>query len=458
MFLRKKYFQLILLLSSSLSGQDIYSAYGIGEMLLSHNASVMGVGSTGLMPSFQKNISLSNPSTWINTPFAYVSINYGGVKIQDRVNNHQNILSGLNQFQFILPIKGRYAIGLGFQPYSSQLYSLNSNNFEVKYIEQDTLYFDKSINGGGGVSEFSFSFSARFNSSEKGALKLNYLFGSSRNQIIYSLSNGNNGLDDDLDGLIDEQGEADINYIYNQRNIYDGTLISGYFTSDRINLGKRKVTISLSFNSVLNPFRVNNYSFYPFEDINSNGYYDLSDYPQPAGNDSIPPTALKLELKDHFIPAQYAFGFNMELTERLNFQAELSSWSDLAKIDNNLISNINYKLTDYQHINISAIRFARALPRYWYESLHFRSGLFFREYNLKKYVSYEKNIVRYDYNDLGLSIGVGIKFGFTKNQLDFGLNLINRSDSFNSDKLITNFNIGLTIGDIWFVKRRAKKI
>jgi hypothetical protein len=312
------------------------------------------------------------------------------------------------------------------------------------------------INGGGGISDFSFSLSARFTNTEKGALKFNYLFGSSRNQIAYSLNEGNNGLDDNFNGVIDEDGENSVNYIYNQRNIYDGTLINGYLSSNRLYIGKRSLTISMSFNSILNPFRINNYSFYPFEDINNNGYYDINDYPQPAGNDSIPPSALKSEFKNQFIPSQYAIGFNLELTEMLNLQAELSDWSDLANNENNMLSNMNYQLTDYRHINISAIRFARALPRYWYESVHFRSGIFFREYNLKKHILNDNNFVKYDYNDIGLSIGLGVKFGFTKNQLDFGLNLISRSDSINNDKFITNFNIGLTIGDIWFVKRRSK--
>ena len=456
MFPRKKYYQFLIILSSFVYSQDVYSAYGIGELLLSHNASVIGAGSTGLMPNFQKNVSLSNPSTWTDMPFAYISINYGGLQIIDKINNRENILSGLHQFQFILPIKGKYAIGISFQPYSSQLYSLYSNNTDIKYIEQDTINFNSYLNGGGGISDLSFSLSARFSKTEKGALKFNYLFGSSRNQISYSMNDGNNGLDDDFDGLIDEEGENDINYIYNQRNIYDGTLISGYLSSNRINIGKRKLTISASFNSVFNSFRVKNYSFYPFEDVNNNGYYDLSDYPTPAGNDSIPPTALKYEYKKLFIPSQYSIGLNLEMSDLLNLQAELSNWSDLANGENNVLSNLNYQLTDYQHFNISAIRFARALPRYWYESLHFRSGLFVRKYNLKMYATNETDFNQYDYNDIGLSIGVGIKFGLTKNQLDFGLNLINRSDSINNDKFITNFNIGLTIGDIWFVKRRAK--
>ena len=457
MFRLNKYYLFLILLCSSTKGQDVYSAYGLGEISLAHNASVIGAGSIGLMPDFQRKISLNNPTTWMNMPFAYISINYGGVQIQDKLKNYENILSGLNQFQFILPIKGRYAIGIGLQPYSSQLYSLRSDNSEIKYINQDTLNFNKSINGGGGISDFSFSIAAKLTNSEKMALKFNYLFGSSRNQIDFSYNEGNNGIDDDFDGVIDESGENDINYIYNQRNIYDGALVNAYLSSNRINIGKRNLIISLSFSSVLHPFRVSNYSFYPFEDINGNGYYDLNDFPQPAGNDSIPPAALKTELKNQFKPSQYSVGFNYELTQLLNVQTEFSSWSDVSKNKSNILSNINYQLSDYNHFNISAIKFARDLPRFWYEALHFRSGIFFREYHLNKYESNENNITQHSYNDIGLSVGIGVKFGLTKNQLDFGLNFINRSDSFNSDKFITNFNIGLTIGDIWFVKRRAKK-
>ena len=36
------------------------------------------------------------------------------------------------------------------------------------------------------------------------------------------------------------------------------------------------------------------------------------------------------------------------------------------------------------------------------------------------YATNETDFNQNDYNDIGLSIGVGIKFGLTKNQLDFG--------------------------------------
>ena len=422
-------------------GQDVYSAYGVGELTFAPNAAVMGIGSSGLMPSFQKNISLSNPSTWLGIPFAYVSVNYGGTQIKDRDYNYNNVLSGLNQFQFLLPIKGRFAVGIGFQPFSSQLYSLGSDDIYEKYIEDDTLTFNKTINGSGGISELIFSLGAKLTEKEQLGIKLEYLFGSNRRQTVFNI----------------KEGEHDLDYIYNQRNIYNGTLINGYFSSRRLGFGSRKLRLSGSVKTVLQPVRIKHFSFQPFEDSNGNGYYDVADYPRPSGVDSIPPGAIGTTLSNQISPFEYALGFDLELTEMIHAQGEFSSWSDLADGETNLISGLNQRVVAYQHLNMGIIRFARILPRVWHESLHFRAGIFQRAYELDNQLSSNGQAEDYKINDLGMSIGFGIKFGVTKNQIDFGLNLINRSDSYNSDKLVTNFNIGISIGDLWFVKRRLKK-
>jgi hypothetical protein len=47
---------------------------------------------------------------------------------------------------------------------------------------------------------------------EQLGLKLEYLFGSNRRQTVFNI----------------KEGEHDLDYIYNQRNIYNGTLINGY--------------------------------------------------------------------------------------------------------------------------------------------------------------------------------------------------------------------------------------
>jgi hypothetical protein len=351
------------------------------------------------------------------------------------------MLSGLNQFQFILPIKGLFAVGIGFQPYSSQLYSLSSNNIYEKFIEGDTLTINKAINGSGGISGLIFSLGAKITEKEQLGLKIEYLFGSNRRQTVFNI----------------KEDEHDLDYIYNQRNIYNGTLIDGYFSSKRFSFGSRKIFLSGSVKTVLHPLRINHFSFQPFEDSNGNGYYDIADYPRPVGVDSIPPAAIDTVLSNQISPFEYAFGFDLELTEMIHAQGEISLWSDLNDRKINLTSALNQRILSYQHFNIGIIRFARSLPRVWHESLHFRGGIIHRSYELENQLFANGQSENYNINDIGLSVGFGIKFGVTKNQIDLGLNLINRSDSHNSDKLITNFNIGISIGDLWFVKRRVKK-
>ena len=441
MLLLNKYIKNFILIASLSYGQDVYSAYGVGELTFAPNAAVLGIGSSGLMPSFQENISLSNPSTWLGIPFAYLSVSYGGTQIKDRNYDYNNMLSGLNQFQFILPIKGLFAVGIGFQPYSSQLYSLSSNNIYEKFIEGDTLTINKAINGSGGISGLIFSLGAKITEKEQLGLKIEYLFGSNRRQTVFNI----------------KEDEHDLDYIYNQRNIYNGTLIDGYFSSNRFSFGSRKLFLSGMVKIVLHPLRINHFSFQPFEDSNGNGFYDVADYPRPSGMDSIPPAAIDTILSNQISPFEYAFGFDLELTEMIHAQGEYSSWSDLTDRETNLTSGLNQRVVAYHHLNMGIIRFARVLPRIWHESLHFRAGIFQRAYELDNQLSSNGQAEDYKINDLGISIGFGIKFGVTKNQIDFGLNLINRSDSYNSDKLVTNFNIGISIGDLWFVKRRVKK-
>ena len=344
MSLLNKYIKIFILIASISYGQDVYSAYGVGELTFAPNAAVMGIGSSGLMPSFQENISLSNPSTWLGIPFAYLSVNYGGTQIKDRNYDYNNMLSGLNQFQFILPIKGLFAVGIGFQPYSSQLYSLSSNNIYEKFIEGDTLTINKAINSSGGISGLIFSLGAKITEKEQLGLKIEYLFGSNRRQTVFSI----------------KEDEHDLDYIYNQRNIYNGTLIDGYFSSNRFSFDSRKLFLSGKVKTVLHPLRINHFSFQPFEDSNGNGYYDIADYPRPTGVDSIPPAPIDTLLSNQISPFEYAFGFDLELTEMIHAQGEISLWSDLNDRKTNLTSGLNQRILAYQHFNIGIIRFARA--------------------------------------------------------------------------------------------------
>ena len=56
---------------------------------------------------------------------------------------------------------------------------------------------------------------------------------------------------------------------------------------------------------------------------------------------------------------------------------------------------------------------------------------------------------------IGLAIGFGVRFGLTNNQLDLSYNFIQRDNIYKVGvEKIQAFNVGISIGDLWFVKRR----
>ena len=73
MFLLKYFFGIVLIISTSLS-QGYFNGYGVGDTQNWTSASVSGASSIGLVPSYRNNISLSNPTTWSNLKFTFLSI------------------------------------------------------------------------------------------------------------------------------------------------------------------------------------------------------------------------------------------------------------------------------------------------------------------------------------------------------------------------------------------------
>ena len=61
-----------------------------------------------------------------------------------------------------------------FSPNDHYIYS---SGIDGGLYEWNTLNFNRRLNGGGGISDLSFSLSARITDKEKGALKFSYLFG-----------------------------------------------------------------------------------------------------------------------------------------------------------------------------------------------------------------------------------------------------------------------------------------
>ena len=58
-------------------------------------------------------------------------------------------------------------------------------------------------------------------------------------------------------------------------------------------------------------------------------------------------------------------------------------------------------------------------------------------------------------SEIGFGIGFGLNFGITGNQIDFGYNVSKRKNIlYVNEELLQNFSIGISVADLWFVKRR----
>ena len=112
---------------------------------------------------------------------------------------------------------------------------------------------------------------------------------------------------------------------------------------------------------------------------------------------------------------------------------------------NNALSNSLYPgyIKGKSKVNIGFLKFAKPYSK---DKFHFRAGLSFSDYDVKNLDNVK---------EVGLGLGVGIEFGLMRNQIDISYNLVDRNNIHNiGSETVQSFNVGVSIGDLWFVKRR----
>ena len=172
--------------------------------------------------------------------------------------------------------------------------------------------------------------------------------------------------------------------------------------------------------------------------MNDNNYHDVNDFPN-VGQALLP---LTQNFKDELKINSLRLGADYEFSPRKHFQFELLQLSNNGKhnIDNSVYGEY---IENKGKLSLSYIKFAQPFSR---DRFNFKASMFFQNYGVKNL----ENI-----NEVGLGLGVGFNFGITGNQIDFGYKYANRSGVFVvKDETLHMFNIGISIGDLWFVKRR----
>jgi len=418
-------FIIVALISLGIS-QGRMNGIGVGHFYKYQGIQNALSGAVELAPSFQNNVSLTNPSTWHNLKFAYLSISYSGNENVIRTPSTVNGYSSLSNALWVVPVKSYSSIGLSLSPYSDQRSTIVDKDTSYFQAFDSTLGYTRSFERSGGILSFKISSSLKVN--DRASLGINHsiLFGSSRQNE--SITFGGSSI------------------IQSSRVKYYGIVNDFFINVSLID------DLSSSFKYTFSPKPLESAieKKYLFDDANGNGYHDYSatgfDFPFP---DSVSASPEK-RVRDIHNPNGFKLGINKSFGEKIALAFEIGTLNDIAGNQYSFLPTpIPNWIEKTNSINASFSYFPKNYSMKIFDKFSFKSGLIHHIHKMK----YEEM----DIEELGFSFGVGFKFKPVGNQINLNYYFGNRKFSNISDKeLIQQIQVGISLADIWFVKRRQK--
>ena len=407
-----------------LVGQGTRNGFGLGHFYENQGITSAGNGLNSLVPGFQSNVSLSNPSTWHHLKYTHLSLSYSGDENTISDLPLLNRYSGLSYASWIVPIKSKGSFGLALVPYADQRITLAGTDTSFIAFD-DTLNLLNSFDRSGGIMAFKVGTSYLTRKNLSVGLSVDMLFGSSRqNESIF------------FDGS---------SIIQTSRTRYSGVLGEVFISF----LLQEKINIFASVKQTLRGLDGIYTEKHLFDDANSNGYHDYGnpiDFPLP---DSVS-AKNEIRLTGIHKPKQFSFGVQSKLNKQTSISFELSSIKDKGTISDSLTLPLDDWIIRSNDFKLSLVRFPNDISLDLVDKISFRTGLMYKSHTL----ALSNAIV----SEVGGSLGFGFKFKAVGNQVDLNYYLGKRKypDSTFKTEIIQQMQVGVSLGDLWFVKRRQK--
>jgi len=411
--LSRKFF-LIIFVSLAYS-QNITSGYGYGSFSSYSSASSASI-SSDLLPSFKTNISQTNPSTWHNLLFTYLStsIDFQNTVFQSQDNSSFSFSSA----KLIIPWKQKLAFGISFEPFLSRELTVNDTTLTSFTFNDEEFSYLRTNNSSGGPSLGRLSYGYKLNEFDSIGGNLNIIFGSSRNTRNLIIENES--------------------HLLQSRDYFSGSTFDIYYSTSRLVVKEKQILIALSLSLPLNGINVRNDSYQAFIDLNDNNYHDSNDFPD-IGQALLP---LSQTFDNEIRITDLSAGFDYEFKPRKHFQIGINSWKDNGRHLNDS-SIFNDFIERKTKLSVGYVKFAQPFSK---ERFNFKSSLFLQNHKTKNL----ENI-----SEFGLGFGLDFNFGITGNQINLSYVFSKKSGLLIVDKeSLHTLNIGVSIGDLWFVKRR----
>ena len=336
-----------------------------------------------------------------------------------------NRYSGLSYASWIVPIKSKGSFGLALVPYADQRITLTDTDTTSFIAFDDTLNLLNSFDRSGGIMAFKVGTSYLIRENLSVGLSVDMLFGSSRqNESIF------------FDGS---------SIIQTSRTRYSGVLGEVFISLAR----QEKINLFASVKQTLRGLDGIYTEKHLFDDANGNGYHDYGnplDFPLP---DSVS-AKNEIRLTGIHKPKQFSFGVQSKLNKQTSISFEFSTIKDKGTIPGSLTLPINNWIDNSNDFKLSLVRFPNDISLDLVDKISFRTGLMAKSHTL----ALSNAIV----SEVGGSLGFGFKFKAVGNQVDLNYYLGKRKypDSTFKTEIIQQMQVGVSLGDLWFVKRRQK--
>ncbi len=405
--------------------QGRMNALGVGHYYHNQGLNNAMDGMIELSPSFKSKVSLSNPSTWHNLKFTFLSLSYGGNENSINKSSISNGYSSLSNAIWVVPIKSMSSFGMSLSPYADQRIALVDQDTSIFQVFDTTYNYMRSFDRSGGILSFKIGTSYKVNKNIAFGYYYDILFGSSRkHESIY------------FDGSA---------IIQSGRVRYNGILNDIFLT---LSIGEN-IKVFSKYTYTVKPLEGALEQKHLFDDLNGNGYHDYSppyyDFPYPDSVEAL----TEIRIKDLHAPTRYKLGISKMINSASALALELGSSRDNSKNISVLSTPINNWIYETNSMKTSFSHYPNDLSLRFFDKFSFRTGIVYYEHSLKNDQS--------SITEIGYSLGLGFKFKPVGNQIDINYYIGNREHTgIEQKELIQQIQLGVSLADIWFVKRRQK--
>lgn len=411
----------VALICPNLTSQDLgnspYSRFGIGDIQppsFAHQVAMSNVGVSFASPVLTNNI---NPALLSKT---YLTVFDAGVlgqfkTLQNTTDTQQDFGASINYLSLTFPISRIWKANIGLKPFSS----VSWDNRIITQVPNTATFAEQNYQGSGGVNTVYFASGIQVLPSLSLGFKLNYLFGTIREESITSLNTGTASLTESVfqqqsnysDFLI-ETGAA------YSLEIQENTLFNIGLTYSLPNQVTRRTT-NIQQNR-----------------LTATGASLIADTTE-NNNDNVS------------FPARYAIGASLQRSGRWVIALDFSTqdWSDFQSsevVNTTDEFGLGYSLSlggEYTPLAKSI------LSSYW-NFVTYRAGF--------NYTQTPITIDGEQINDISASVGLSLPFKQGATMMHFAF-VFGRRGKSTQTLLQENYikcNLGVTINDRWFIKRK----